>query len=103
MRFWTPDRWTFKPGVQPGENVYNPGMNNSKLTFADAIIKRRTELGMSQEKLAELSSLNPAFLAEIERGSRNVSLENILKLVRALDLPIGEFFSHYFIEEQANK
>lgn len=71
-------------------------MENIKVRFGNAIRKRRLELDMSQERLAEVSSLHRTYIADVERGKRNISIENIAKLVKALDLSLGDFFSQYF-------
>jgi transcriptional regulator with XRE-family HTH domain len=71
-------------------------MENIKSRFGIAIRKRRIEIGISQEKLAEISSLHRTYIADVERGKRNISLENIAKLVKALGLSLAEFFSKYF-------
>lgn len=42
--------------------------------------------GMSQEKLAELAGLHRTYVGSIERAERNVSLDNIDRLARALAL-----------------
>jgi transcriptional regulator with XRE-family HTH domain len=67
-----------------------------KINFGLAIRKRRTELGISQEKLAELSQLHRTYVADVERGKRNISLENIAKLIQALGLSFEVFFRDYF-------
>jgi transcriptional regulator with XRE-family HTH domain len=77
-------------------------MNTYKENFGNAIKKRRSELGITQEKLAELSKLHRTYIADIERGVRNVSLENILKIIKALDLSNSDFFTNYFIETREN-
>ena len=46
-------------------------------------------MGISQEKLAELLNLHRTYVGEIERGLRNVSLVNIARLARALDVDAG--------------
>ncbi len=73
-------------------------MNDVKKLYGEAIRKRRYELGWSQEQLAERADLHRTYVADVERGVRNISLENIIKLTYALDLTLAEFFSNYFSE-----
>jgi len=44
----------------------------------------RKELGLSQEKLGHLSDLDRTYISSLERGLRNVSLLNIVKISKAL-------------------
>lgn len=53
-------------------------------TFGNEIRHRRTELGLSQEELAHLSDLHRTYIGSIERGERNVSLQNISTIAKAL-------------------
>ena len=62
--------------------------------FGAAVREARAELGYSQEGLAERSGLHRTYVGSVERGERNVSLENIVKLAKALkttasDLLVG--------------
>ncbi|NEW06873.1 helix-turn-helix transcriptional regulator [Paenibacillus sp. SYP-B3998] len=48
---------------------------------------------MSQEQLGELAQLQSSYIGGVERGERNVSLETLEKIIRALDLSYSQFFS----------
>ncbi len=57
-----------------------------------ALKKRRLNLGLSQEELANRAGLHRTYITDVERGSRNPSLETIQKLARALEVPLSEVF-----------
>ena len=63
------------------------------IRFGQAVRKRRMELDLSQEGLAERADLHRTYVADIERGVRNLSLKNIEKLARALDVSIADLFA----------
>lgn len=50
----------------------------------------RTEAGLSQERLGEITGLDRTYISGIERGVRNPALKNIEKLAKALDVKINE-------------
>jgi transcriptional regulator with XRE-family HTH domain len=58
--------------------------------FGQRIRARRTQLGKSQEQLARDSSLHWSYLGQVERGQRNLTLHNILKLAEVLEIDPGE-------------
>ena len=60
------------------------------LAYGRALRELRLERGLSQERLAHLSDLDRTYVSGIERGERNPSLTNILKLVDALDISLSE-------------
>ena len=47
---------------------------------------------LSQEELAAVCELHRTYIGGIERGERNVSLNNVEKIARALDVPIAYLF-----------
>jgi transcriptional regulator with XRE-family HTH domain len=54
--------------------------------FGNRVRELRLQKKLSQEKLAELSALHRNYVGGIERGERNVSLLNIVKLARGLEV-----------------
>ena len=58
--------------------------------FGEKLRKLRKERGVSQEELAARAGLHRTYVSSVERGERNVSLETIDKLARALGLPMGD-------------
>ena len=54
--------------------------------FADNLRMIRQEKGLSQEKLAELAGLHRTFISAIECKRRNISIENIEKIAKALQI-----------------
>ncbi len=51
-----------------------------------AVHKARTDQSLSQEKLAELSGLDRTYISSVERGQRNISILNIVKIAEALSV-----------------
>jgi transcriptional regulator with XRE-family HTH domain len=47
---------------------------------------QREKLNLSREKFAEIVSLSPFYIGQIERGDRNMSLETLVKISRTLNL-----------------
>lgn len=57
--------------------------------FGGRVRARCAELGCSQEKLAEQAGLHWTFVGQVERGQRNLTLHNIVKLATALKIDPG--------------
>ncbi len=52
----------------------------------------RTQLGLSQEKLAELSNCHPTYIGQVERGEKNATIESIEKISAALNVSLSKLF-----------
>ena len=65
---------------------------NIKATFGIRIRELRQAKGISQEALADKAGLDRTYISSIERGKRNVSLENIERLAKALKISVRDFF-----------
>lgn len=58
-----------------------------------AVRKKRHALGLSQEALAERADLHWTYIGGIERGERNVSLLNIVRVARALGVTASQLMA----------
>ena len=54
----------------------------------------RTQLGLSQEKLAELSGCHPTYIGQLERGEKNATLESIDKVASSLKISLSKLFEN---------
>lgn len=61
-------------------------MVDIKKQFGEKIRQVRNSKKISQEELAFKAGLHRTYISDIERGARNVSLENIEKIAKALDI-----------------
>jgi transcriptional regulator with XRE-family HTH domain len=59
---------------------------NETLFFGLAMKNLRLNKNMSQEELAFSSGLHRTYISDVERGNRNISLSNIFKIAKALDV-----------------
>jgi len=58
-----------------------------------AVRRRREDLGLSQEALSARAGLHENYVGGVERGERNTSIINVLKLTGALELRPSELMS----------
>jgi y4mF family transcriptional regulator len=54
----------------------------------ERIKKRRTELGWTQDQLAQKAGISKSFLSDLENGKRSVSADNLLDIARVLSLSL---------------
>ncbi|WP_078557033.1 helix-turn-helix domain-containing protein [Bacillus alkalicellulosilyticus] len=66
---------------------------NIKLLFGNNVKKYRKLLGLTQEQLAIQTGLHRTYISEVERGLRNVSLENIYILSKALEIKMSDLLT----------
>lgn len=65
------------------------------IRFGQRVRNQRMKLGMSQEELAARANVHRTYIGMIERAEKNITLENIEKICKALDLTISEFFKDF--------
>lgn len=57
------------------------------------IIRHRGRLGWSQEALAFEAGLHRTFIAHVERQARNISIDNVERIARALGVCVHELLT----------
>lgn len=67
--------------------------DTARLVLARNLRKLRAERSLSQEALADLAGLHRNYLGGIERGERNVGIDNLEKIARALGISLAELLS----------
>lgn len=61
--------------------------------FAARLRAERKARGLSQEALGELADLHPTYVGSVERGERNISIDNMERLAAAMGLDVVELLS----------
>lgn len=62
--------------------------SNARKIFAKRLKQIRHMRGLSQEELAEIAGLHRTYVGSVERGERNVSIDNMERLAKALEVDI---------------
>lgn len=65
----------------------------ARLAFAANLRRARIAKGLSQELLAELAGLHRTYIGSVERGERNISVDNMEQLARAVGVPLVALLS----------
>ena len=60
--------------------------------FGKRLKELRKERKLTQAILAEKLDLSPNFIGMVERGERNIALDKIIKLSKALNISLAQFF-----------
>lgn len=63
--------------------------SNIRQIFAKNLKSERLAKNLSQEELADLAGLHRTYVSSVERGERNISIDNIAKLAQALGISIS--------------
>ena len=60
--------------------------------FGNRVRELRKEKGLSQEELSFKADLHRTYIGMIERAEKNITLTNIEKIVKALDVSLNDIF-----------
>lgn len=61
----------------------------ARAIFAANVRRLRRVRGLSQERLAESAGLHPNYVGSVERGERNISVDNMEAIARALGVALA--------------
>ncbi len=64
------------------------------IKFGDKVRAERTRLKISQEELAVRANVHRTYIGMIERGEKNITLENIEKIAKALKISLKDLFNY---------
>ncbi len=67
-----------------GKEPHNRKKTPVRKAFGLKVRMKRFEIEMTQEELAEKADLHPTYVGSVERGERNIAIENIISLAKAL-------------------
>ena len=64
-------------------------IETARMRFARLLKAERLARGLSQETLAELAGLHRTYVGSVERGERNIAVDNMEALANAMGLDIS--------------
>jgi transcriptional regulator with XRE-family HTH domain len=67
---------------------------NIQEKFGKKVKTLREKKGVSIEYFGNIANIDRSYISEIEKGKRNISLQIIEKLAKALDVEIVELFKN---------
>lgn len=67
---------------------------SARFRFATNLRTARKAAKLTQERVGELAELHPTYVGSVERGERNVSIDNMERLARAVGCDVLELLRH---------
>ena len=71
----------------------NNTIPKSRKIFARNLKEIRVKKRLSQEKLADIAGLHRTYVGSVERGERNISIDNMERLASALNITIQDLLN----------
>lgn len=65
---------------------------DARTLLATNVQQIRTEMGLSQEKLAEMAGFHRTYVSQVERRVANTTTDNIQRLAEVLSVPVARLF-----------
>lgn len=64
------------------------------IQFGQKVRQERLKRKFSQEKFADIAGVHRTYIGMIERAEKNITLENIQKISKALGVKISDLFNN---------
>lgn len=77
----------------PKRSSHPNNESDLKKRFGATVRTYRQRLAISQEELAWRAEMHRTYLADVERGARNLSLSSMARLVSGIGVSLSEFFA----------
>ena len=74
-------------------NIFISVRSEVLIKFGEKVREKRTKMSLSQEELAERAGVHRTYIGMIERAEKNITLENIEKISKALKSPLHELLN----------
>ena len=68
--------------------------SEAQIKLGAVVREHRHRLGLTQGELGWKSNLHRTYIADVERGARNVTLRSIMNIAKALEITVGHLLSH---------
>jgi transcriptional regulator with XRE-family HTH domain len=72
---------------------YDKDAHYPRVAFGRRVRAIREDKHLSQEQLAEIAGLHRTYVSSLERGQRNVSLDNIFALAAGLGVSVSDLLT----------
>jgi transcriptional regulator with XRE-family HTH domain len=69
--------------------------NPSHLALGKAIREARKKTGLSKEALGLEADLDRTYISSVERGHRNISFDNLVKIAKTLDVKPSQLLARW--------
>jgi len=77
-------------------------LGNLRKLIGERVRMIRKQRGFTQEELGERAQLKYSYIGAVERGTRNISLDSLEKIISALNTDLGTFFQFNDVEMASN-
>jgi transcriptional regulator with XRE-family HTH domain len=74
-------------------SIFNMRKEKILVQFGEKVRELRKEKGLSQEELSYKSDLHRTYIGMIERAEKNITLLNIEKIAKGLNVDLRDFFN----------